>query len=288
MSFFTSSVRTSSAVLTIFDSAADGEPVLLLHGGPGCPDYLQPVAELLGSFRTIRFDQRGVGASTTLNGSYAVGDYVGDVEALRSHLGIDRWHVFGHSWGGLLAQLYAGAHGDRVLSLFLCNSALGVGADWRRNQREIARHNLRTQGPVGAVALVSAYFAARLPGALGQRAAEHQFARAWRGYFPDARSAPAPDPDWLRGVNARAARLTEVAVLADDAGSLCGDDPSRPTTVVYGDKDIFGSGADVVGQRFPSAAQRTVRNCGHVPWLQRPEEFGRLVTEFYDAQGTVP
>jgi proline iminopeptidase len=287
MSFFTSSVRTPSAVLTTFDSRADGEPVLLLHGGPGCPDYLQPVAALLGSFRTVRFDQRGVGASTALDDSFAVSDYVEDVEAIRNHLGINAWHVFGHSWGGLLAQLYAGAHGDRVLSLFLCNSALGVGADWQRNQREIARHNLRAQGPLRTAALVSAYFAARLPGRPGQRAAERQFARAWRGYFPDARSAPAPDPDWLRGVNARAARLTERALAAADAHSLCGDDPARPTTVVYGDQDIFGSGADVVRQRFRSAVQRTIDGCGHLPWLQRPDEFGRVVTGFYNAQPAV-
>jgi proline iminopeptidase len=72
---------------------------------PGCPGYLAPVAALLPDTRTVRFDQRGVGTSQAMSDTYGVDDYLDDIEAVRRHLGIERWHVFGHSWGGLLAQL---------------------------------------------------------------------------------------------------------------------------------------------------------------------------------------
>jgi proline iminopeptidase len=60
----------------VHDSATDGAPLLMLHGGPGCPDYLQPVADLLApTHRTVTFDQRGVGASVTLDGRFGIDAY---------------------------------------------------------------------------------------------------------------------------------------------------------------------------------------------------------------------
>jgi dihydrofolate reductase len=116
---------------------------------------------------------------------------------VRSSLGITTWHIFGHSWGGLLAQLYARAYHDRVRSLFLSSPSLGVGTDRRQSS------------PLSFLAL------GRWPILL---TAANLFRRVWRNYFPHPRQAPSVDAAWLRGVNGWAMAATADA-LARAAGS---------------------------------------------------------------------
>lgn len=104
----------------------DGKPVVFLHGGPGGGtdpahrQFFDPAA-----YRIVLFDQRGCGRSTphVADGadlSVNTTDHlVGDIEALRGHLGIDRWQVFGGSWGSTLALTYAQRHPERVTELVL-------------------------------------------------------------------------------------------------------------------------------------------------------------------------
>ena len=99
-----------------------GVPVVFLHGGPGAGAvpahrrFFDP-----RSYRIVIFDQRGAGRSTPLGelADNTTGDLVEDIEKLRQHLGIDRWFVFGGSWGSSLALAYGQAHPDRCLGLIL-------------------------------------------------------------------------------------------------------------------------------------------------------------------------
>ena len=113
----------------------DGVPVLFLHGGPGSGclphhrRYFDPAF-----WRITLFDQRGAGRSTP---SAELADnttphLVADLEALRRHLGIGRWLLFGGSWGSTLALAYAEAHPDRCLGLVLRGIFLARPAelDW--------------------------------------------------------------------------------------------------------------------------------------------------------------
>jgi proline iminopeptidase len=99
-----------------------GVPVVFLHGGPGGgsnPKHRQFFDPK--HYRIIIFDQRGAGKSTPLgelrNNTTEL--LVSDIELLRKHLKIERWHVFGGSWGSTLALAYAIEHPDRVLSMTL-------------------------------------------------------------------------------------------------------------------------------------------------------------------------
>ncbi|WP_428407176.1 prolyl aminopeptidase [Hyphococcus sp.] len=100
----------------------DGKPVIVCHGGPGggsTPSmrrYFDP-----SRYRVILFDQRGCGkslphADLTDNTTW---DLVEDMEKLRRHLGVERWQVFGGSWGSTLAMAYAETHPDVVTELVL-------------------------------------------------------------------------------------------------------------------------------------------------------------------------
>lgn len=116
----------------------DGVPVILLHGGPGQgashdhrrffdPDF----------YRIVIFDQRGCGRSEPLgelkNNSPA--HLVKDIETLRDHLKIGKWHVFGGSWGSVLAMLYATDYPQACASLILRSVSLFTRAeiDWFLN-----------------------------------------------------------------------------------------------------------------------------------------------------------
>lgn len=102
--------------------SADGIPVLFLHGGPGsgCEPYHRRFFDP-ARYRIILFDQRGCGRSiphAVLQGN-TTGALVADIEAIRKHLGIGRWLVFGGSWGSTLALAYGQAHPQRVTGLIL-------------------------------------------------------------------------------------------------------------------------------------------------------------------------
>ncbi|WP_018953641.1 prolyl aminopeptidase [Thioalkalivibrio sulfidiphilus] len=101
---------------------AQGLPVVFLHGGPGsgCEPwhrrFFDPAA-----YRIVLFDQRGCGRSrphASLEDN-TTAHLVSDMERIREHLGIERWVVFGGSWGSTLALAYAEAHPERVLGLVL-------------------------------------------------------------------------------------------------------------------------------------------------------------------------
>ena len=110
-------------VLYIDESgSADGLPVLFIHGGPGagCDSasrrYFDPAL-----YRIVTFDQRGCGRSTPHaslenNTTQAL---IADIERIREHLGIDKFVLFGGSWGSTLALAYAQAHPQRVHGLIL-------------------------------------------------------------------------------------------------------------------------------------------------------------------------
>ena len=100
----------------------DGIPVVLLHGGPGggaSPTHRQFFDP--DHYRIVIFDQRGAGRSTPLGSieNNTTSHLVDDIETLRRHLGIDRWHVFGGSWGSTLAIAYAQEHPERCISMIL-------------------------------------------------------------------------------------------------------------------------------------------------------------------------
>jgi proline iminopeptidase len=108
-----------------------GIPAVFLHGGPGggsSPDHRRFFDPAF--YRIIVYDQRGGGQSLPLGElrDNTTGHLVADLERLREHLRVDRWLVFGGSWGSTLALAYAQAHADRVLGLvlrgiFLCRPA---------------------------------------------------------------------------------------------------------------------------------------------------------------------
>jgi proline iminopeptidase len=122
--FRTGRLRVSDVHDLYFEESGnpDGKPVVFLHGGPGGGTepkhrrFFDPAR-----YRIVLFDQRGSGKSTPHASlvDNTTWHLVADAEALRAHLGIAKWQVFGGSWGSTLAMAYAQEHPDRVSELVL-------------------------------------------------------------------------------------------------------------------------------------------------------------------------
>jgi proline iminopeptidase len=122
-----------------------GIPVVFVHGGPGAGStpkhrrFFDPDA-----YRIIVYDQRGAGRSTPLGElrDNTTPHLIGDLEALRRHLGVERWLVFGGSWGSTLAIAYAQAYPEHCLGLILRGIFL-----CRRSEIEWFLYGLRSVFP---------------------------------------------------------------------------------------------------------------------------------------------
>ncbi|MGH3659933.1 MAG: alpha/beta fold hydrolase, partial [Micromonosporaceae bacterium] len=125
----------------------DGKPALVLHGGPGsgCTPgwgrYFDPAA-----YRVVLFDQRGCGRSTPWAGDPAVDlstntthHLLADIERLRRHLGVERWLLFGGSWGSTLGLAYAEKHPERVSAIVLFSIATTTRRDVEWITRDMGR-----------------------------------------------------------------------------------------------------------------------------------------------------
>ncbi|MDN7932786.1 alpha/beta fold hydrolase [Burkholderia metallica] len=114
--------RDAQSIAFATAGAAQGHPVVVLHGGPGSGSQTGILRLFdLARVRVVLVDQRGAGASAPRGGTRhnRTAQLIADLEAVRERLGIARWGVVGGSWGAALALAYAGTHPERVTGVVL-------------------------------------------------------------------------------------------------------------------------------------------------------------------------
>ncbi|WP_406446308.1 prolyl aminopeptidase [Streptomyces sp. NBC_01613] len=215
-----------------------GKPALVLHGGPGsgCTPYFRRLFDP-AAYRIVLLDQRGCGRSTPHASAYdtdmsvnTTAHVMADLELLRRQLGIERWLVWGASWGAVLGLRYAQTHPGSVSELVLTGIATG-------SNPEVA---LLTRGLGQIFPEAFERFLAELP--VGER--EGNLALAYN------RLIESPDPE----VRARAARAWtdwETAVAPAPPRSIARfEDPAfrmgfaRTVTHYFGNDHFLGEGND--------------------------------------------
>ncbi|MFH9725219.1 alpha/beta fold hydrolase [Streptomyces sp. NPDC017254] len=263
----------------------EGEPLVCLAGGPmRDAAYLGDLGGLSAHRALILLDTRGTGASAEPAdpGTYRCDRQVGDVEALRVHLGLERIDLLGHSASGNLATLYAAAHPERVRSLVLVTSAgraVGVETtdeEWDeavevfadRPWYPEARAALGTIGPDTPLPRVLEIVAPFAYGRWDEAAREHA-AGADRQMRWDAVAAyhgeGAYDPETTR--RALTALTAPVLVLAGEYDA--GPTPAK---------------AAEAAACFPHAELVVLPGAGHFPWVDDAEAFVRPIAAFLDPE----
>jgi len=167
--------------------AGQGDPVLLLHGGPGLPwTYLQPlVDELAESYEVATYQQRGLPPSTA-GAPYDVRTQVADVVAVLDGLGWGRAVVAGHSWGGHLLLHLLAEHPERVAAALIIDTLGGVGDG---GEAEFDAELMRRTGAQD-VARVQKLEQQAMAGRGSEADLMESMRLLWPAYFADPAAAP--------------------------------------------------------------------------------------------------
>jgi proline iminopeptidase len=254
------------------------ETIILLHGGPGFPSDLTEVAEILkDNFQIITFHQRGTKKSPCKSKDYSINAYITDVDAVAKFYGTQKFHLWGHSWGGLYAQIYADKHPENLLSLFLCCPGSGTGTEWKQTEKEVMELNKSkcTSGQWMNMGMNNVL------GMLGSdNAYKRLFKQVMKNYNDDFIKTEnlGIDFDNLKSepINKTRPEIVKYPIPRKQ------ENPNYKITIVYGDQDIYKTSMDFVINRYPTAKVYTIQNCGHIPWLHNPTDYKEILRRHYN------
>lgn len=259
-----------------------GLPLILLHGGPGFPhDYLEPLGALSDERPVVFYDQLGCGrsdrpADTAL---WRIERFVEELAQLRAALRLDRVHIFGHSWGAMVATDYVLSGASGVAGLILASPPLSIPR-WIEDARR-----LRASLPAEVQAILARHEAA------GTLEAE-EYQAATREYYARFVRRLDPVPEALN--QARAGMGTAVyeymwgpnefhvtGTLADyDRTDRLGE-IRTPTLLTCGRYDEATPEATAFYQRLiPRAEMVVFEESAHLPHLGEAERYVQVVRDF--------
>lgn len=275
-------LKTKNSILNLtIDGKNNSETVILLHGGPGVPDYMAEISKFLESkYRVVRFDQRGVGESECLNKKYNIEQYLTDIDEILNYLKVDKVHILGHSWGGLLAQLWASRNPEKLHTLFLCSPSSGTGEVWKQMEKEVMAYNKNksSQKEWMKIGLNSLF------GILGSNYGYRNIFRLlWSYYFKEPKIAPPAGEQWLSGISAQAINKTRKNIISLNNNALdeALESFNKPVSAVFGSYDIYGESKMLIKKRFTNLNYTILEKSGHLPWLQNAEAFSKILSKHY-------
>jgi proline iminopeptidase len=274
-----------------FKSVGNGRPLVVLHGGPGSDhtDFLPSLRPLARQHRLIFIDERGSGRSERLQDTkkYTLDYMVNDLHCVRKHLGLKRFALLGHSFGGLLAQAYAIRYPTFLSRLILAGTAHSAkifNADFRK---------IRNALPPRVRAKMKAYESRGIFGSDGRyvRGYETLCAGILSPYMYSRPPPPAEPQSYVSGWEV----LREMWVRRSDFrvdGNLKGLDFTSklktlqvPTLVVLGDHDLVSvKSAEALTAALPKATLSVIPDCGHMMYIDQTQRFNALVSNFLDSR----
>lgn len=241
----------------------EGAPVLFLHGWGADTKLVMPLAmklERLGSYRVIGLDLAGFGESDAPSQAWTVFDYAEHVMAFVDSLGVERFHVFGHSFGGRLSLILGAEHGERLDKIVLANSAGIVESapllkQWRLRVYKAVRNGLYGIGAEG----------------LAEALRQHYNARYGSSDFQA-----------VGGVM----RETFVKVIQQDLRAYA-ERIQKPTLLFWGDKDEDTplSYGRTFEQIIPDAGLVILEGAGHYSYLEQVERCAQVMHYFLNQTG---
>ena len=258
----------TNGIVTFYEDTGDGPTVVLIHGHSlDLRMWKYQVAPLVDmGYRVLRYDVRGHGRSTVPASGYTGDNYSRDLAELLRAREVASAHVVGLSMGGGIALKFALDHPTRAVSLTLVDSILpgfAYSEEFSASVVEL-REAVRSDGAQAALGRLW------LPHALfdGLRKHPEQFAEAAEMV------AVFQATEYLQ-------EGAEPGYVQPDLPSRLGD--VKPSTlVVLGEDDLldFRLIADLMEANIPGARKVIIENAGHVPPMEKPEAFNRVLMEF--------
>jgi proline iminopeptidase len=266
-------------------SIGTGIPLMILHGGPGLDHtYLLPQMEKLAdTYELIFFDQRGCGKSSIHVDSTAMtlDALVEDIDRIRDAYNLNTMNLMGHSWGGLLAMLYAIKHGDRLNSLILVNSTPPTSELRSASFKIIGQRTSREDSIAEASLVQTPEFKRRDPAAM-----QKYFRLLFRGSFRDRHMA---DELTLTFGPDYGTRSKLVQYLAKDPQLQSYDVLGRletitcPVLIIGSDYDLVPPEANErIHSHIEGSRYVVMKNCGHFPFIEAPAQFFPAIRDFLE------
>ena len=272
------STVTVDDVELYYEEHGSGDPLLLIMGlAADSMAWMFQLPSFAERYRTIVFDNRGVGRSAKPKGPYTIAAMADDTAGLLKAIGVDRAHVVGVSMGGMIAQELALRHPERVRGLVLACTFPEADEDVKRN-RETSLVQLG--GAIGRDGVASIDLAAVDPMMLFQTLLPRVFSPAFiQNQLASLMQLFGGALQWGFSVEAIMAQVE--AVMSHNSTERLRD-IEAPTLVITGDADLLipPANSDVIAGRIPGARLVKIPGGTHGFNFETPELFNREVLNF--------
>ncbi|ROZ75011.1 alpha/beta fold hydrolase [Ramlibacter sp. WS9] len=241
------------------DGPANGRPLLLCNGlATDMSMWDRQVSEFAADYRVIRYDLRGHGETSATVPPYSLSLLVEDLRSFLDALGLEQVHFVGMSLGGMVGQSFAARYPNRLLSLVLCDTTAKANREiWEGRIQQVRLEGVRP---------------------MVEPSLERWFTEPFR-------QANAPLIDEVREM----IKGTAVEGYLGGAGVVMEQDQVRqlhrisaPTLIIVGREDVSTPPADaeVLHKHITGSTLHVVDNAAHLPNIEQPEVFNKLLKEF--------
>lgn len=278
---FITECKGQSNFTTYYQTFGEGEPILIINGGPGMnsngfADMAKSISQL--GYKTIIYDQRGTGKSVlekSDSSTITMDLMTTDIEDLRKKLNIDKWTVLGHSFGGLLACHYFSKYPESVNKLIFSSSA-GVNLNFANYLNEQIQKNLTKQQRdslsfyQNKIAAGDTSFQTR-----SKKSEIVANAYVYNKKYTKLIAGRLMEMNWaVNGIVFQ--NLVNINYNYKNKFTKS----TIPVLVIQGQNDIIKTETgQEIKNSFGNAKIKLLKNCGHYGWLDNPTEyFGTIKT----------
>jgi proline iminopeptidase len=259
----------------------EGEPIVVLHGGPGFDHvHMFPISELANDYKVIFYDQRATGNSTGSvdANSITVDNFVEDLEGLRKELNLEKMVVLGHSWGAGLAMFYSIKYPDNLNKLILLGCG-GASTEYFGQYFENLQRNTSSEDRLALKQIEQS------------EAFKNKEIEAFEQYHRIGAKALFHDKSLADRLNLTFSKNTPrnqagvAKFLIEDLGDfdIYGELSviKCPTLIVHGDSDPFPAEAPYkLHKHIPQSKLVFLRNTGHFILHESPDQLFPIIRDF--------
>jgi len=273
---------TTKGAKIYYKIMGDGDPVVVVHGGPGFDHmHMLPISLLADSYKLVFFDQRASGRSTGKVDRHSINAkrFVDDLEKIRNSLGLGKIHILGHSWGAMLSLLYSITYPDRLRTMVL----LAPSASFEHlDQYSINIQKRTSKEDREAIQKMeqSSRFKKRDP-----RAVQEYYRVAVKPFFHDNAYVYEMDLSFGKRTAKNQSRISEL--LIESLGEF--NIHSRlsritcPVLVVHGESDPLPKKAPTsVHRNIPQSEFLVLRNTGHFMFVEALDKLLDSIRGFFE------